>query len=405
MASFVVSSEGELRAALAKASGQDQPHTIVLAPDFGTVELSDTPLVYSGTTPLRIHGNGATLSQGNSATDILISEAGANLSIRNLSFEGGYRAIWTPLPADATGTTTVDLNNVKVSGTFFHGVHVDDQINNSDASVVLKLTNSTIDSNGRVGSFGTPGSSLSDADGVRVDEGGAGSGTVIIRSSAITGNGADGVELDETGDGDASLVISRSIFEKNGIWDPDDLDDGVDVDETGLGDITTRISNSRINDNFDEGLDLDEAGGGRVLLQLSNTEISGNGDEGLKVTEEDGGDIITGLRHLRAGGNGDDGIQLEQFGGGRVALRGLSIHTFNNGNDGLRLDSLASADGDPVLYAPMEVVLNRFTSSGNSGDGLDLRGSGFARLRRSTFTGNGDDIPQLTGGSDLFLFG
>jgi hypothetical protein len=405
MASFVVSTEAELREALSAASVNGKSNSIVLAPGFGTVELSDTPLIYSGSSPLRINGNGATLTQDSTATDILVSNAGADLSIRNLSFEGGFRAIWTPLPADAKGTTSVNLSSVKVSGTFFHGVHVDDQINNSEASVVLKLTNSVIDNNGRVGSFGSEGSSVSDSDGVRVDEGGLGNGTVIIRSSTITKNGADGVELDETGDGDANLVISNSVFEENGPWDTADLDDGVDVDETGLGDITTSISNSRINDNFDEGLDLDEADGGSVLLRLSNTEISGNGDEGLKVTEEQAGDIITGLRRLRAGGNGDDGIQLEQFGGGRVTLRGLSINTFNNGNDGLRVDSLRSADGDDEVYDPMQVVLNRFMATGNSDNGLDLRGLGTARLRRSSFEANGSDATKLTGGVELFLFG
>lgn len=172
MATFDVSDEQELREALDATSDSAKSNTIILSPSFGAVELSDEPLVYSGDQPLTIIGNGATLTQDNSEVDIFVADGGADLTIKNLTLEGGNRGIWVPIPEGESGTVQVNLTNGTVTDTFFHGVHIDDQINDSDASVELNLTNSYIDNNGRVGIFGEAGSSSSDSDGIRVDEGG-----------------------------------------------------------------------------------------------------------------------------------------------------------------------------------------------------------------------------------------
>ncbi len=398
MATFIVSDEQELREALDTASASTEPNTIILSPSFGTVELSDTPLTYSGDQQLTIIGNGATLTQDNPEVDIFVSDGGADLAIRDLTLEGGNRGIWVPLPADETGTVKVSLTNVTVTDTFFHGVHIDDQINNSDASVELNLTNSFIDNNGRVGVFGEENSSSSDSDGVRVDEGGLGDATVNIRNSVITNNGADGLEIDERGSGTAYLKVSNSTFDANGPWDPNDVDDGIDVDEADEGSIVATISNTTINNNFDEGLDLDEAGDGTVKLNVRNVEINENGDEGLKITEEGPGDIITGWNNLTTVGNGDDGIQLEQFGGGVVFVNGRRVFSSDNQADGVRIDSYQS--DDEAVFAPAYFDLNRFSSTGNSDDSLDVRAGvpGLVTLRNPLFEGNGNDLPDLIGG-------
>ncbi len=400
MATFIVSDEQELREALDTSSDSSESNTIILSPSFGTVELSDTPLMYSGDEPLTIIGNGATLTQDNPQVDIFVSDGGADLTIRDLTLEGGNRGIWVPVPEDESGIVQVTLTDVTVTDTFFHGVHIDDQANNSDASVELNLTDCYIDNNGRAGIFGEENSSSSDSDGIRVDEGGLGDATVKIRNSEVTNNGADGLEIDERGSGTVYLNVSNSTFDANGPWDPNDFDDGIDVDEADDGNIVAIISNTTINNNFDEGLDLDEAGAGSVKLNLYNVEINENNDEGLKITEEGLGDIVTGSNNVTTMGNGDDGIQLEQFGGGIVFVNGRNTSSSDNQGDGVRIDSYQSDDGDAAVFAEAYVEFNRISSTGNSGDSLDFRAGdpGFVTLRNPFFEGNGDDTPDLIGG-------
>jgi hypothetical protein len=404
MARFVVSNEQELRSALEAASTNRQPNTIILSSSFGTFELDDAPLLYYGSQPLTILGNGATLTQDNPAVDIFVSDGGADLAIKDLNFEGGNRGIGVDVPADGTGTVTVSLTDVSVTGTLYHGVHVDDQTSESDASVVLNLTDCFIDNNGRVGTFGKSGSSLSDSDGVRVDEGGLGDATVNVVSSVVTNNGADGLEIDERGSGSVFLTVSKSTFDDNGPWDPNDLDDGIDVDEADGGDIVARISYTTINNNFDEGLDLDEAGAGSVRLDLSNVAINGNTDEGLKVTEEDSGDIITGLNNLTTSDNGGKGIELEQLGGGVLVVNGRRIIARNNDGDGLRL--LSSEDGEDDEDGEVIATFRNLNVQHNDGDSIDVRAdSGSLTLLNPFFSGNNDNNPAIPDDFPLTILG
>jgi hypothetical protein len=417
MATFVVSNEQELREALQNASGSNEPNTIILSPGFGTVELSNTPLLYSGTQPLTIVGNGATLTQDDPASDIFVSNGGADLTIQDLNLAGGHRGIGVDVPAGETGTVTVTLTGVSVTGTFYHGVHVDDQTKGSDASVVLNLTDCFIDSNGVVGDNTDSvivnrvvvdnglddTDSPSDSDGVRVDEGGLGNATVNVVSSVVTNNGADGLEIDEKGGGSVFLTVSKSTFDDNGRWDISDFDDGIDVDEADGGNIVASISYTTISNNRDEGLDLDEAGDGSVRLDLSYVEINDNTDEGLKVTEEDAGDIITGLNNLTTSGNGGRGIELEQLDGGTLVVNGRNIIAWNNDGDGIRLLSETS-DGQPK--GTVNAIFRNLNAQNNEGDSIDVRaGSGSLTLLNPFFRGNDDNNPAIPDGFVLTILG
>ena len=72
------------------------------------------------------------------------------------------------------------------------GLFVDDQTNGSAASVHVDIVNSRFSLNGK---------RASDADGVRIDEGGPGSVSAMIQNSKFEGNGGDGFEIDERGGG------------------------------------------------------------------------------------------------------------------------------------------------------------------------------------------------------------
>ena len=401
MATFFVSNQQELEDALATSSLNNQKNTIVLDATFGDQTLTDGPLVYSGDTTLSINGNGWTITQSDPQADVFVANGGGDVSIANLSIEGGYRGIGIDVPADETGTVTVTLTDVDVSGTFYHGVHVDDQTNGSAASVVLNLNNCVIDGNGAVGdnSDGLDvGDSISDSDGVRVDEGGAGNATVNISSSVITNNGADGLEIDERGSGSVFLAVSESTFEGNGFWDSEDVDDGIDVDEADDGSIQVAIESTTISNNFDEGLDLDEAGSGDVSVEAQEVTLSGNGDEGLKVTEEDGGDVSAALEGLLVEDNGEEGVMLEEFGDGSVEAGIVSTVVGGNGKEGVDIEEEGLGD--------VRFGADGLTAINNSDEGIEVNEDGegdlITGLRNIVASGNGNSgifLEQLGGGT------
>ena len=72
--------------------------------------------------------------------------------------------------------------------------------NGSDATVEVTVLGSRFSGNGN-----TEGVSVSDNDGLRVNEGGLGDLKLTVRLSVFEENGADGIEVDERGDGDARV--------------------------------------------------------------------------------------------------------------------------------------------------------------------------------------------------------
>lgn len=357
---------GSLRAALASGAT-----TIRIKPSVSVISVTET-LEYTGQAPLLIRGTGQTID-GSALTDnaapIFEVTMGADLSIRNLSFDagggnefgpynrlnqGGGKGIFVDVPEDRTGVVSVKLTNVTVMGTGNHGVHISDCSlgddcgggsggggNGSPASIDVRLAGVLIEDNGN---------GKQDADGFRVDDRGDGDITFSVTNSAFIDNGADGVELDEGNNGDVIINVRNSVFDFNGEYcmigpfvpndacdddgDPD-VDDAFDVDEAGPGSILGRVANLTIINNFDEGLDFDEEGSGGVDLVAVGIYSEGNTDEGIKVSEEDDGSNVVRMRNVTTDGD----LEFEEEDGGIVDI---TINGSCIGDD----MKLAADDGD-----------------------------------------------------------
>lgn len=345
---------GSLRAALASGATE-----VVIKPAVGTITLK-SPLWYTGVKALTIKGSGQTIEGfGLGEASMLTLTKGADLKISNLTFdagggdedgpwerlvnEGGGRAIYVDVPANATGVVRLDLQDVTVLGTGNHGVHVSDCLleaedggddadacgdgntgegEGSDASIHVFLRNVLVQQSG----FGTQ-----DADGVRIDERGYGDIRLWARTSTFDRVGADGIELDEGGYGDVHVDVRYVDFTQNGEYclinefipgddcdddgDPD-VDDGFDIDEAGPGSILGQVRDSSVIENYDEGLDFDEAGMGGTNLKFVNITSIDNVDEGIKVSELDYGDNRAWLNNVHETGD----FEFEEIGDGSTSI-------------------------------------------------------------------------------------
>ncbi|MEL6700596.1 MAG: hypothetical protein AAFO58_02775, partial [Pseudomonadota bacterium] len=205
--------------------------TVMVTGDVAT----DVTLTYEGTDPLVLIGTGQTITMSQDA-DIFAAPNGADVTIIGLTFEGpgGFsienrgdldgqagKGIFVGVPTDRTGTVALSLKDVTVRGVANHGIHVSDCSladacgsggggagDGSAASVSVMLDHVTVDDAGN-GKF--------DADGLRVDERGEGSITMVAANSTFVNVGADGIELDEGQAGDviASAVALTAITNGN----------------------------------------------------------------------------------------------------------------------------------------------------------------------------------------------
>lgn len=431
MALFSVSNEAELRLAFEAASVFGIKNTIVFEEDIVLTE----GLEYTGEGNLTLQGNGAALIAGEEfqtyegvgagldgfGVALITSRSSATFRAFDLELDGNegraQHGFELDVPADADGVIKTYFDDVEVTGFWDHGIHLDDQAGaaggggttqggkddltgaNSDASLFVKIIDSEFALNGIYADRG----SVSDNDGVRIDEGGNGYADVIIRDSEFVANGADGFELDETGRGFAMVDVDSSVFNDNGPFDLNDTDDGLDVDEAGRGRLEVSVRNSEINGNFDEGLDLDEAGKGSIFVEVVNTVANNNGNAklnglatdpggtGIKLSEEDQGDIFAEFINSQANGNDDYGFRLEQFGGGEIDALFESVWALDNRNDvpgeggrnGIRLESFATGDGEESeVLNPVFAEFNTVVAAGNGREGLRVDAEPFTAMFR-----------------------
>ena len=322
---------GSFRAAVELANGNAAIGNIVFVGNLDPIELQSTVL-YNGSQSLMIVGNRAVVDASDltGTSDAFRAETPGDLSVIGLTIASDAgEGIEYQVPASGSGTKHVSLNGVRVlgvdpeEGRGGHGVVINDQTfpeesGNTDvtppippnpagsaASLDVSMLNCEFDGNGF---------DELDRDGLRVNEGGVGDMTIVIRNTLATDNGADGIELDERGDGNVDFTVSGSQITGNGSFhelfppaDPDDLDldDGMDVDESSDGDLIGTVSNSLANDNFEEGWDFNENDAGDFLVDLTNVQASRNLEEGVDFEEDDdfagGGDLVThrDRRHCR----------------------------------------------------------------------------------------------------------
>lgn len=417
------SGDGSLRAALAAAETRDGPvQVLIMSENDITIQ---SALVYAGIAPLTLIGAGQTIITDVNA-DILAITNGADLTVSALNFAGpgGFdvenrgdlagpagKGIFVDLRDDQTGTVSVNLSDVIVARVAGHGIHVSDCTladacgggsggagDGSAASIAVTLNNVVVSDVGN-GRF--------DADGLRVDERGAGDISLVSSGSSFDRVGADGIELDEGQDGDVRVVSRGDVFRDNGNYcdpailaafmpamtegefadgamtesgipkpitgSPDDncferdvslyvggsveefeialdLDDGFDIDEAGPGGINAVMIDGLITGNRDEGLDFDEEGQGDIVVSLWNTRAEGNTDDGLKFSEEDGGDVLATMMGVGAAGNGGKGVVFEEADDGDVMVEAMGVITHdNNDGDDTGVEVVQEDDGTGLL--------------------------------------------------------
>jgi hypothetical protein len=284
------------------------------------------------------------------------------LTVRN----AGGQGIEVQVPVGSAGTVRVALTNVDIIGNAGHGLMVDDQLNNTDASVDVTVIDSRFVGNGY---------SVSDRDGVRVNEGGAGSISFNSWNSTTEDNAADGIELDETGAGDVTIDVRHTQITRNGIFDPADLDDGFDIDEAGDGHILGQITKSSASHNFEEGLDFNENDAGDLRVNLTDVEANFNREEGIDYEEDDdfagGGDLVTIMNRVTVHGNGvdggDGGLKIREKGDGNLDVTLASVIASQNSLAGIHVRE--SNGGSASVVSIQNAVAN-----GNAGDGVEVRG-------------------------------
>ena len=104
-----------------------------------------------------------------------------------------------------------------------------------------------------------------------MNEGGDGDLIITVKYTLAEENGADGIEVDERGAGDVRVEMFGTRLIGNGPFYETDLDDGFDIDEYNDGSIIGTIVLTVANNNLEEGFDFNEnnAGDLRVDMQLS----------------------------------------------------------------------------------------------------------------------------------------
>ncbi|MEL7298820.1 MAG: hypothetical protein AAFM92_00415 [Pseudomonadota bacterium] len=399
---------------------------------------SDTTLTYSGTDPLTIVGGGNTITMSANA-DILAITEGADVTITGLALvgPGGFsienrgdmdgpagKGLFVRVPEDATGTVSVSLTDVSVAGVANHGIHVSDCSladacggggggagEGSAASISLAIAGVTVDAAG-TGAF--------DADGLRVDERGAGSILFTAANSTFTNVGADGIELDEGQEGDVIVTAvglnavtngnycdpailntflpdpAEGEFEAGAFAEADvppavtgspddtcierevdlhddgsveefafglDLDDGFDIDEAGPGSIHAAFILGDITGNLDEGLDFDEEDAGDIRLYVNALSADGNTDDAIKFTEEGPGDGIVEIVASRVTGNGGPGLVFEEADEGDLIASVTDVDAQGNDDGETGVEAVQEDDGAGFL-----------TVRGTVADGFDLEG-------------------------------
>jgi hypothetical protein len=300
---------------------------------------------FSGAQALTIDGNGGALDGSKAGGAAFLSTGGGNLSVNHLKVRNSRaEGIVVQVPPTATGTLHVSLVGVEIVNNSGHGVLVNDQedsstpedaepnANGSPASVDVSVLNSRFIANGY---------SVSDRDGLRVNEGGDGDLIITVKDSVSEKNGADGIEADERGAGDVRVQMHGSRLTENGPLDPADLDDGFDIDEWNDGSIVGSITSSVASRNREEGFDFNENHNGDLRVDMHVVEASWNGEEGIDLEEDDdfgnSGDLVTVMSNIVivGNGNGADGalkIREKETGSLDVTLTNiLSADNFGSG--------------------------------------------------------------------------
>ena len=411
--------KGSFRWAIGEANADPSIQAIEFRGQSGTVHLSST-VTYTGTQALTISGKDAVIDGAGAGGPAFAATGGADLSIADLTIQNApAEGIDVEIPAAATGTIRFELSGVTIKDNKGHGVLVNDQVHpetedgvqpiadGSSASLYVEVTGSSFLGNGY---------SVSDRDGLRVNEGGEGSLTFVTRLSRSEDNAADGIELDERGAGDVTIDVTGLTLARNGKFDPLDFDDGFDIDEYDAGSLLGKVSATSSIDNYEEGFDFNENNAGDFNVNMSLVNASGNAEEGIDYEEDDdfagGGDLITTMSGIVADRNGGDGgLKIREKGAGLLTanvtdvqansnlVSGISIRedadgtlTANIAKSRTLTNAAHGIDFDENSTGDLVAAVTDAVSSGNTLFGVradqQLPGTGSLLLTRADLSGN-----------------
>jgi hypothetical protein len=378
---------GSFRNAIDQANADPGVTHIQFTGRVSVIELQQS-VVFTGAQALSIKGNGAVLDgSGIALGAAFLATGGGDLEISRLTVrKAPAEGIAVEVPAAASGTIHVSLFRVDILYNLGHGVLVNDQedpsapegmqpnANGSAASVDVAVVNSRFVGNGF---------SVTDRDGLRVNEGGDGDLIITVKHTVASDNGADGIEVDERGKGDVRVDMFGTELVGNGSLDPADFDDGFDIDEYNDGSIVGTVTSTVASHNYEQGLDFNENNAGDMRVDLSHVEAIGNAEEGIEYEEDDdfpgGGDIVTAMTDVVANGNGandgDAGLKVREKGDGSVVALISGAVASDNAIGGIlvREDAAGHLRGD----------IDAATALGNDGRGIEFDENGAGDLAAS----------------------
>jgi len=357
---------------------------------------------FSGPQALVIVGNGATLD-GSKASEgpAFVASGGGSLAVSGLTVRNAPgEGIVVQVPPAATETILVSLVNVDIINNSGHGVLVNDQLDPSTSEGVQPEpagSAATVDVTVINCRFIHNGYSVTDKDGLRVNEGGDGDLIITVKNTLAEENGADGIEVDERGPGDVRVEMLGTRLIANGPFDPTDLDDGFDIDEYNDGGIFGTIVWSLATNNHEQGFDFNENNAGDLRVDMQLVSAIGNGQEGIEFEEDDdfgeagdpnggGGDIVTVMSNIVTIGNGngsDGGLKIREKETGNVDATLTNILSVGNFGSGI-LAREGQAGNSVVTIKRALVSGSKLSDLGDGelggGHGIELLESGGGNL-------------------------
>ncbi|MGE0159472.1 MAG: hypothetical protein AB7T31_08655 [Gemmatimonadales bacterium] len=365
---------GSFRAAVQRANVDASVESIGFLPRVQKVRL-ETGVTFTGSQPLTIDGAGAMIDASEVAGRAFEVTGGGALALLRLGVRGaGAEGVAIEVPPTATGTIEITLRRLEIVGNGGHGILINDQrdpstiddVQPDSAGSAATLAVTVTDSK-----FLRNGYTVSDRDGLRVNEGGTGDLRFTVARVLADDNAADGIEIDERGPGDVVLDMTATVVSRNGKFDPADLDDGFDIDEYDEGSIVGRVFLSTASNNYEEGFDFNENNAGDLRIDMTLVSALRNSEEGIDLEEDDdfgaagdpfggGGDLVAVMRGVTTVGNGD------------AADGALKIREKEDGN--------------------LDVTLSSILSTHNVGTGIFAResqaGSAVVRIEKAISTNN-----------------
>ena len=410
---YVVNSKdsgpGSFRSAILLANDDPTIGRVVFLGKVSTIFLTQK-VEFAGAQDLSIIGNGATLDGSKAGGDpAFVASGGGSLAVSSLKVRNSLaEGIVVQVPPAATGTIKVSLVNVDIVNNDGHGVLVNDQENPSTVDGVQPDPDgsaATLDVSVINCRFIHNGYSVSDRDGLRVNEGGDGDLIITVKYTLAEENGADGIEVDERGAGDVHVDMLGTRLIGNGPFDRLDLDDGFDIDEYNDGSIFGTVVLSVANHNHEQGFDFNENNAGDLRVDMQLVSAIGNGQEGIEFEEDDdfgeegdtnggGGDIVTVMSNIVTIGNGngsDGGLKIREKETGNLDVTLTNILSVDNFGSGIL--AREGQTGNSVVRITRALVSGSKISDLGGGEfggghGIELLESGGGNLTGTVVNSN-----------------